>query len=131
MKGLKIIFSKTDSSIDTENYVEGFDTAVQNALVNIATQAGTDKIYSEKGTSLLKTALEGKIVGFTDSTHEAQIAALDTLFFSRAQDVGLTGGYRLGQVNLQPLEYVNNSLKITAAFTDLNNSRTVGTVTTL
>lgn len=131
MKGLKIIFNTTESVIDTTSYVEGFDASIQNALVNIATQAGTDNIYEDKGTSLLKVAAMGKIVGFTDATHEAQIAALSTLFFSRDKDAAEADTNRIGKIDLQPVEYTNNSLKITAAFTDLNNTRTVGTVTLL
>jgi hypothetical protein len=131
MKGLKILLSKNDTVIDLNNSVTGFDATVQNALVNIATQAGSDKIYSDKGTNLLKHAVTGKIVGFNDANHEAQIAALATLFFSRDQDTGAPSTERLGSIAMSPVTYTEGTLTISAAFTDLEGSRTLGTTTIL
>lgn len=131
MKGLKILLSKNDTVIDLNNSVSGFDATVQNALVNIATQSGSDYIYADKGTELLKNAVTGKIVGWNDANHEAQAAGITTLFFSRAQDGTAVDTERLGAVNMAPVTYTEGTLTISASFTDLAGSRTLGTTTIL
>lgn len=131
MEGLKINFIKDDISISTDSKVSGFDATIQNALVNIGTRAGTDRIYPGKGTSILDRAVEGKIVGFNAANHESQLAALDTLFFSREYETSDVNEIKLGSVAMAPLSYDGNKLRIEASFTDLANSRTVGTVTNL
>lgn len=129
MEGLKINFVDGDIFIDTENKVTGFSATVQNALVNIGTRQGTDKIYSTKGTEILKSAAEGKIVGFNVANHEAQLAAIDTLFFSREYETSRDPTVKMGKVFLDPLTYDGVKLRINAAFTDFTEATTVGTVT--
>lgn len=129
MEGLKINFTNGDIYIDTNNKVSGFSTTVQNALANIGTRAGTDRIYPNKGTEILKNAAEGKIVGFNVANHESQLAALDTLFFSREYETTNEPTEKMGEVFLDPISYDGLKLKINAAFTDFTGTTTVGTVT--
>lgn len=131
MVGLKLNFAPGEVTIDTNSKVTDFDATIQNALVNIATRSGTDKIYPSKGTELLKRALEGRIVGLNSANHEAQVAAVSTLFFSREYETDLNVNVRLGRVNLSPITYENGLLKLAASFTDQAQSRTVGTTTLL
>ena len=131
MEGLKINFIKDNISIATESKISDFDATVQNALVNIGTRAGTDRIYTDKGTSILDRAVEGKIVGFNAANHESQLASIDTLFFSREYETSDSDAIKLGNVVMAPLTYDGNKLTIEAAFTNLSNSLTVGTVTNL
>lgn len=131
MRGLKINFDKGQISIDTNACVTNFDATVQNALVNIATRKGTDRIFPDKGTSILKNAVAGVIVGMNDANHEAQAAAIHTLFFSRKWDTTGDNTLKLGSVKMRPITYDGRTLVINAAFTDVAKTRTVGTITTL
>jgi len=127
MKGLKINLNSGNTYIEVDSSVSGLDSTIQNALVNIGTINGSDYIYTDKGTKLLKTGLEGKIVGFSEANHESNMAAIDTLFFSRSQDIGATSTERIGQIKLTPVDYKDNKLSVNASFTDIANTRTVGT----
>jgi hypothetical protein len=131
MEGLKINFLPGVAGIDTQQRVSGFDTTIQNALVNIGTRTGTDSIYPTKGTTLLKRALEGKIVGLNSANHESQLAGLNTLYFSREYETSTDGVIRLGRVDMTPLIYENGSLRINVTFTNQAQTLTVGTTTIL
>jgi hypothetical protein len=120
MEGLKVNFTKDDISINTGSKVSDFDATVQNALVNIGTREGTDKIFAGKGTRILDRAVEGKIVGFNAANHESQLAAVDTLFFSREYETSASDAIKLGNVAMAPLTYDGNKLTIEAAFTNLS-----------
>lgn len=61
MEGIKINFLNGDIYIEPTEKVTGFDTTVQNALVNIGTRQGTDRIYSSKGTAILKMQSKVKL----------------------------------------------------------------------
>lgn len=131
MEGLKISFEKSNVALNVTEASTGFDCTIQNALANIGTRKGTDYMYSNKGTDILLRAVQGKIVGLNDANHEAQIAAIDTLFFSREYETSTDGTIMLGSVAMQPLTYVGNALITTTSFTDLDQTRTVGTATIL
>lgn len=129
MEGLKINFENGNIHIDTDTKVTGFDATIQNGLVNIGTRNGTDRIYPNKGTIILKSAVEGKIVGLNVANHEAQIAALDTLFFSREYETTDDPSVKLGKVFLDTLSYDGTKLRINAAFVNFTETITKGTVT--
>lgn len=131
MRGLKIDFVKGAIVINPAAEVTGFDTTVQNALVNVATRQGTDVIYPAKGTVLLKNAVAGKIAGINDANHEAQLASLQTLYFSREYETSVKSTDKLEVMKMAPVSYDGQSLRLTVAFTDAANTRTVGTVTNL
>ena len=131
MKGIKVILSSTGCTINPDASVSGFDATIQNALVNIATRAGTDHAFSDKGTALLSNAVAGKIAGLNDANHESQLAALQTLFFSRAQDTAEANDIRIGKIDMSPATFDGKILRVDAAFTNLSNTRIIGTTTTL
>jgi hypothetical protein len=129
MEGIKINFLNGEIYIETTEKVDGFDATIQNALVNIGTRAGTDRIYPTKGTTILKSAVEGKIVGLNVANHETQAAAIDTLFFSREYETSTDLSIRLGQVFMDTLSYDGTKLRINSAFTNFSETITKGTVT--
>jgi hypothetical protein len=131
MEGIKVNFLNGEIYIEPDEKVTAFDATIQNALVNIGTRQGTDRIYPSKGTSILKSAVEGKIVGFNVANHESQLAALDTLFFSREYETSTDLSIRLGKVFMDTLSYEDNKLKINAAFSNFPGTITKGTVTIL
>jgi hypothetical protein len=131
MEGIKINFLNGDIFISPDEKVTGFDATIQNALVNIGTRKGTDRTYPSKGTSILKRAVEGKIVGLNVANHESQIAAIDTLFFSREYETSIDSNVKLGKVFMDTLSYDGAKLKLNTAFTNFSETITKGTVTIL
>lgn len=82
LKSLKINFTKEGASLNFESVVRGFESTKQNAIVNLGTQKGSDKVYPEKGTGLMEAAFKGAISGNAmEAGHQANFAASDTLFF--------------------------------------------------
>jgi hypothetical protein len=131
MEGIKLNFLNGEIYIEPSEKVSGFDATVQNALVNIGTRNGTDKIYPDKGTTILKSAVEGKIVGLNVANQESQLAAVDTLFFSREYETSADLNVRLGKVFMDPLSYDGAKLRINSAFTNFSQTITKGTLTIL
>lgn len=115
MKGLKITFEATGATISTSEKVEGVAAQVQNSLVNIAQQKGSDKLFPNKGTDIFRQALQGRIAGLQEAHHLSNFAALDTLFFIRdtLRDQDMT---KISRVVLKPFEYSGNRLRITSSF---------------
>lgn len=63
MRGVRLdLSSGLGARFDFSSELTGFDTSVQNVLVEIGQKSGTDSIYSEKGNSLLANATSGGIV---------------------------------------------------------------------
>jgi hypothetical protein len=131
MEGIKVNFLNGEIYIDPSDKITGFDATIQNALVNIGTRQSTDRIYPSKGTTILKNAVEGKIVGLNVSNHEAQLAAIETLFFSREYETSTDLSIKLGKVFMDTLSYDGNKLRINSAFTNFSETITKGTVTIL
>ncbi|MFN5249843.1 MAG: hypothetical protein ACK5DE_02250 [Bacteroidota bacterium] len=131
MEGLKVNFLNGDIYIEPEAKVTDFDATVQNALANIGTRQGTDRIYPSKGTNILKSAVEGKIAGLNVANHEAQLAAINTLFFSREYETSTNLSVKLGKVFMDTLSYDGAKLRINSAFTNFSETITKGTVTLL
>lgn len=131
MEGLKVNFLNGDIYIEPEAKVTDFDATVQNALANIGTRQGTDRIYPSKGTNILKSAVEGKIAGLNVANHEAQLAAINTLFFSREYETSTNLSVKLGKVFMDTLSYDGAKLRINSAFTNFSETITKGAVTLL
>jgi hypothetical protein len=91
MTGLRVDFGPDGISFRPDTVVSGKQAEVQNALINIATIAGTDVTYPEKGTHLLKTLARTGAPTPMRAQHIATFAAVDTLFFCRGADREDTG----------------------------------------
>lgn len=102
--------------------VSGLQATVQNALVNILTPAGTDLLFSNRGTALFKTAISGGIFNPRSAAHAANFAASDTLFFSREYDVADTAD-QLREISLQPTFTGVDSLNVESGFLSLGGVR--------
>ena len=116
MKSLKISFKSSGSRLLLDETVEAFDAVVQNGLVNIATEKGSDKGDSKRGTNLLKNALQGRVADLLTAQHISNLAALDTLFYLRNSDATNTEEERVEQIKLQPFEYDGMELRINTRF---------------
>lgn len=115
MKGIRLIFGENGVTYDFTTPVEGFEATVQNALVNLGTQVGTDRMFPDRGTDLLKTGLSGAIVDLNTAGHASSLAALDTLFFSRTwEQAGVEE--KLARIQLRPLSLQDRSLLLEGIF---------------
>ena len=85
-EGIKLNFSDEGVKILTDEKVDAFDAEVQNALMNIGVLNGSDPIYADRGTTLFIKGLQGRMTNSITAGHEANYAAVDTLFFVREED---------------------------------------------
>jgi hypothetical protein len=86
MRGLRLIFDDAGPRFDTDHYVQDLDATVQNALVNVGTDMGSDPWFTGRGTNLKKDGAAGRMATTTWANHAANFAALRTLAFSQATE---------------------------------------------
>ena len=86
MNGLAINFTDAGPLLDFTRAIAGEDAEMQNVMVNIGTQKGTDPLFADRGTELLLAGVRGRLVSPTWARHDANFAALDTLAFVKAND---------------------------------------------
>ena len=129
MRTLRLLFSKAGASFDLVPLEGDFECSVQNALVNLGSVQGGDKVFPDKGTDLLKTAVSGALFDLNSANHASNYAALDTLAFSKAADYQdnpepITG------MTLKPATFTGGVLTLDVKFTS-SRGRTSGVITTL
>ena len=128
MKGLALQFSGASGiTLAVTKKVTDFNCVAQNGMVNIACDKGSDFIYPDKGTTLYKDALAGKVPTFTDAYHYSNFAALDTRFFLKNQ--APAGVEVIDKVVLLPFTYTTAGLVLNASFSGANGT-TIGITTT-
>ncbi len=103
----------------TDGQVEGFKAVVQNALVNMLTENGSDMLFATRGTKLFNNALSGGIFNYRSASHACNFAAIDTLFFSREFETADTAD-KLSRVDLEPSAFSLGSLDARAGFTSVD-----------
>jgi hypothetical protein len=117
MYDLKLNFSDGGVSIIDNEIVEGFYAVAQNALLNLATEIGTDQLHPERGTRLERQALKtSNILSLQAGGHIANLAASDTLdYIKDTQDANENNG--LVDLDLEPVSLQNRVLKLNAVAT--------------
>lgn len=103
MRGVKLSFTEHGADFDWSAPARDFDAVVQNALVNVGTELGSDPIFPSRGTSLLLDAVRGKMVNTIWAMHTANFAALATLAFSRQTNGTDPHGLRHFKLQLKSL----------------------------
>lgn len=88
MNDIEVIFNGPygKTYINLEGKVSGKQVTAQKVLINLATQQGTDKLYPDKGTNLLKQCIGAVMVNENAAQHISNFAALDTLYFINETD---------------------------------------------
>lgn len=117
MQGIFISFQASGGTINWGTSVQGFDAVVQNALVNIATDLGSDRVLPAKGTELYRQGASGALSDLAAAGHASNFAALATLFFSRASDVDGTAEERLKEIRLNPVFFGLQRAELNGQFT--------------
>ena len=124
MKNLRLSFDNGGLRIHPNEEVDGIDSEAQNALLNIGTIRGSDPIFPQRGTGIFLRGLQGKLGSRQAAIHEANFAAIDTLFFLRDTDPHTTND-KLSEVKLQVTEFSLGRLSLNALMTTLSGA-TVG-----
>lgn len=83
MKSLRIIFDSGSPRLDTGNWIRALDNEAQTALVNIATDRGSDLFLPERGTTLLATGLQNGLFDFSAASAAGAIASTQVVDFLR------------------------------------------------
>lgn len=81
MRSTRIDFTGDRPKFDFGHAVAGFLGTVQNALVNLGTDQGSDRLYPNRGTRLRQDAISGRMISQRLANHSANFAALRTLTF--------------------------------------------------
>jgi hypothetical protein len=120
-KSLEIIFEPGgEIRLELDRAVEGFSATAQNALVNLITDKGRDKIFPDRGTNLLQAALATGLSNRRAASHQANFAAADTLFFSRENELAPPED-KLARVSLVPSKLNLRVLELQATFVSVDN----------
>lgn len=82
MRDIRIRFNGSDATrLDLHDTVEGKSLYEQKYLLNTAVTKGTDPIYPDRGTDMLRQSIGGTIVDTNEAMHTGNFAAVDTLYF--------------------------------------------------
>lgn len=122
MEGLAINFVKSGALLAVGSKVSDFNTIVQNGMVNIATEAGSDPIYATRGTELYSAGVLGALTTYDEAYHASNFAALDTSFFLKLSDYTEVNYERVRLVELQPVTYTGTQMNINARFEGENGT---------
>jgi hypothetical protein len=125
MRSLRINFSATGGcSLVTASEVSGFEAVMQNALVFCGCSKASDTTYPDRGTELLRQALDGELGTLQAARHAANFASLDCRDFSVANT---DAEEVLEAFSLAPNDLSNGRLILSASGTS-NLGNTVGLV---
>lgn len=86
MNGIRLSFGEAGPVFDFRTPVREFYSTVQNALVNVGTSLGSDKVFVERGTDLKLDGAQGRMATKVWANHSANFAALRTLSFVQQND---------------------------------------------
>lgn len=108
MKDIKLVLDGNKrSTIDLTSCVEGKSLVEQKVLVNAITIKGTDPVFADRGTDMLRKCLSGNIYSKSALKHIGNFAALDTTFFvleNEYKEVAQTGDL-LTKVAIHPISF--------------------------
>ena len=88
----------------------------QNAVVHLLTSEGSDPVFPDRGTTLLRDAVRGAVVNRQGAEHVANFAALDTLFFMRQHELAGEIGRTIETLRLVLLTLTTGRLRFQLAF---------------
>lgn len=117
MKSLKLQFRRDGATLLTDAAVENRDATVQACLVNFATHAGSDPTHPSRGTDLLKRAVTGLLISNQAAMHACNFAAVDTLFFVRAEEHAKSTHDKVTSILTKPALVDKTSLQVDLQFT--------------
>jgi len=123
MRGLAIIFTENGAQLDTAKFVRQHGLKVQNALVNLGTGIGTDRVHPSRGTELAKKALSSGFRDIVESQHELNFATSASLFFERANEP-MTEKWSLAEIRAEPATLVGRFMTANMSFEHVDQTVT-------
>lgn len=127
MKSFRILFEPGGARLDVLGVVEDFDATVQAALVNLGSEEGGDRMFSTRGTALLRKAVAGRLISPREALHEANFAAINTVFFLR-QFGPASLDEKLQAIRPQVIKFDGRNITLALQMVS-DQGRTVGSVT--
>lgn len=120
MRAIKIHYNGgNDTRILFREETSGKLLQIQKYLLNVATEAGSDPIFPDRGTDLLAAGIQGTLVSST--TADDSFAAVNTLYFCNYEEHPdmFKSGDNVEFFSLDPTDYQhhNRSLSFAAEFT--------------
>lgn len=109
MRGIAVNFNGSNSSISNK-IVEGIQLTSQKCLLNMATEAGMDRLYPTRGVDILSKAVAGAITDNNIAQHLGNFAALDTIFFVRETDYNKEDKDRVSDLDILPIAAKGSAL---------------------
>lgn len=137
MRDIKIILNGDNSTIDLNSIVEDKLLYEQKALVNMVTVNGSDPIFADRGTDLLRDAIYGKVYSSSGTIHIGNFAALDTIYFIKSTDSESVADadYTINDINVGGISYSNATntlnLSVQVVYDDGTYTETVADITAL
>ena len=129
MDGVRLNFSEEGASIDFNDSVHGFYSAVQNSIVNIGTRQNTDQLYPEKGTTFFEKAVSGGVNTLLEASHSSNFAADETLNFYQKTDKSTED--KLTVFRLIPTSFVPGGKLAVDVYAESSEGHIIQTSTTL
>lgn len=129
MRGMAINFTGNSPMFTFTAPAVDIETIAQNAMVNLGTQKGSDPLYADRGTDLLDSAVQGRMINTNYANQVAAFAALDTLVFAQTQDNPLDPN-RTANVELLATKLELQSVTLALKVTDKTGT-TIGVIGTL
>lgn len=124
MRDLRLNFTDNGMTIDWKGVVTDQQSVGQGALVNIVNREGSNMGFPLQGTSLVQDAMSGGGVSLLDATHTANFAAMTTqLFLKSQQPDNNPDTLSVKKVNLQPIEFFDQRLRLNLFLTFEDDSR--------
>lgn len=100
MRGIRLTFNENGPRFNFSVPVRRFESTVQNALVNLGTDLGSDRVFVERGTDLKRDGAHGRMATSVWANHSANFAALRTLAFIQQTDTPVNP-YKLQDFSLK------------------------------
>lgn len=105
-----------------DQQVTGMEAVVQNVMVNLLTDSGSDVLFEDRGTDLFRTALNGGIFNFRSASHACNFAAVDALFFSREYEMADPDD-KLTDIVVEPSYLSVNGMEAQLSFEAVNGRK--------
>lgn len=130
MRDIKIVLDGNNGSfIDFTRDVSGKELYSQKALVNVVTVKGSDPVFPNRGTDIMKKCLSGHIYSNNGLRHIGNFAALDTVFFVLENEYAAVNqsGDKIKNISVYPSEVdmvtSHITFKTTIEFADGTSNR--------
>lgn len=130
-RDFKLHIAPEGSEILLTESVSGKDLTTQKCIVNIGQREGSDLLYPTKGTNIENDALTGYIVGINEAKHIGNLAAINTLYFTREEDYNTLQDDRVLRIDMQLINISSTSVSYKLNLTFQDESTTATTASTL